>query len=117
VWSPDGKLFLGIDPRGGILVYALNGGAPQKILPHYSPFGIGWSSAWSSDGRVIFLTYADSICALPVKGGQVHASLRMDDPSHRFVARNKILENDGQLYFILSTPESDVWVMELRSKG
>jgi len=73
--------------------------------------------AWSSDSRTVYYKAEDqegrlSFRSVPVSGGEPKLLVQFDDPS-RMSFRPEFTTDGRRLFFTLTEPESDVWVMEL----
>ena len=116
-WSPDGRHIAYI--QDGLRVMSPSGTDDRLVVPgRAGDVGIMPSAAyWSADSRTIYYKAYDerersSIWAVPLVGGTPRPLIRFDDPA-RPSTRREFATDGKRLYFVISEPQSDIWLMEL----
>ncbi|CAN5231456.1 hypothetical protein BH23GEM2_BH23GEM2_14310 [soil metagenome] len=91
---------------------------PEKVL---APVTADWRAlAWALDSRTVYFESGEtrddsSIWAVPLAGGVPRRVFHVTDPSRQFY-RPALVADGSNLYFVIGSRESDVWVMELSKK-
>jgi Tol biopolymer transport system component len=117
-WADSGTALIGVDSSWRYVVQPIDGGAFRRLSAGGIPESLktGSRGALSSDGRLAYFPYdrgqrRGGVFALRLADGQSREVLRFDEPARPpSTAGNGIAEHGGWLYFILSDPESDIWV-------
>jgi Tol biopolymer transport system component len=119
-WSPDGKWIAYVS--NGIWIVSPKGGDARLVVPGPATAdGLTPRFAyWSADGRTLYYKAYDardasSIWSVALAGGVPRLLIKFSDPS-KPSARREIATDGVRLYFTVSDPQSDVWLMTLRMK-
>jgi len=119
--SPDGKWVSYVWDRGLYLVSTTTS-AKKMLVPPGDPAKRPSPAmpAWAPDSRTIYyMAYDDarkgSIWSISLNGNHPTLLVRFDDPARPSLRRD--FATDGKtLYFAIAKPESDIYLMELRSR-
>jgi Tol biopolymer transport system component len=99
--------------NGSIGVAPLDGGPPQTIGRNVK--NPSFEMRWSPDGSTLFVLADDGIYAAPASGAPARLVLSAD-PAYSF-ARPEFATDGVHIFFTRPAYESDVWVMDLVSRG
>jgi Tol biopolymer transport system component len=103
--SPDGKYLLGIRPGEAVLI-ALDGSAPDRVLPGLSPPEVDWIQQWSRDSRHLY-TYRLNDRPLKVWLYDVATGQRQ-------IWKEFLIDPSSQPIRVHMTPDGNAWALEGR---
>jgi Tol biopolymer transport system component/tRNA A-37 threonylcarbamoyl transferase component Bud32 len=114
-WSPDGRS-ISFSGDSGIRIMEIETGRQHLVAP---ASGGNWT-AWSGDGRTLYLADNDSlqgfmIRAIPAAGGPARTLVYGSSPDQQ-LHRYGLSASNGRFYFPLVERKADVWVAETERK-
>jgi serine/threonine-protein kinase len=119
-WSPDGRQVAFVS--SGTLRVKSRSADDERVLVQARPgvYPTPRYSCWMPDGRTVLYKADDergrsSIWAVALDGGTPRRVIHFDDPA-RPSSRREFATDGTQLYFTIAAHESDIWLMELRTR-
>ncbi len=115
-WTPDGRSLLYHSPKG-FRLRRLDTGADTLLVSSAELGADPFYAVWSPDGSMLYFLARSperwSIRAMPAKGGASTVLVNFDDPAIQHTRFG--FATDGKVfYFTVGSPESDIWVADLR---
>ena len=114
-WSPDGQSIAYVDVVQGISVISPNGEGLRRLVPK-KPLDPRFV-AWSPDGKTIYFkagTNSAGLWSVPLNGGSPTQLVQFNDTMN--FARAEFDTDGKEFFFTMAERESDVWMLQLRSK-